>query len=122
MAYDEELADRIRRALGPDQRVTEIRMFGGLCFMVRGHMSCGVMKDEMMLRLGPEGVAAALKLKHARPMDFTGKPMRGMIYVAREGCSSQRDVAAWVKRGLAFNATLSDKVRRKRKPAKRRIR
>jgi hypothetical protein len=120
MAYDEALADRIRHALGPDARVTEIKMFGGLCFMVRGHMTCGVMGEEMMLRVGAERAQAALERKHARPMDFTGKPMVGMIYVARGGCSSQRDVNRWVELGLAHNRTLGDKVRRKRKPRPRR--
>jgi TfoX/Sxy family transcriptional regulator of competence genes len=113
MAYDEALADRIRRALGPGARVTEIKMFGGLCFMVRGHMTCGVMGDELMLRVGVAGANAALELEHARPMDFTGRPMAGMIYVSREGCSTQRAVERWVARGMTFNATLGDKKRSK---------
>jgi TfoX/Sxy family transcriptional regulator of competence genes len=117
MAYDEALADRIRRALGPEVSVREIKMFGGLCFMVRGHMSCGVIGDEMMLRVGKDGEAAALARKHARQMDFTGRPMPGMIYVAREGCSTRRAVDKWVELGLAFNATLGPKVKaRNRRP------
>ena len=81
-------------------------------------MTCGVIGDEMMLRVGKDGQAAALARKHARQMDFTGKPMPGMIYVAREGCSTLRAVNAWVERGLAFNATLGPKVksRKARKP------
>jgi hypothetical protein len=118
MAYSETLADRIRRALGPDASVREIKMFGGLCFMVRGHMTCGVIGDEMMLRVGKDGATAALQRKHARRMDFTGKPMPGMIYVARDGCSTQRAVDAWVARGLEFNATLGPRARTRkaRKP------
>ena len=118
MAYSEVLADRIRAALGPDQRVTEIRMFGGLCLMVRGHMACGVIGDQLMLRVGRDLYEAALARKHARPMDFTGKPMPGMIYVGRAGCATTRAVRTWVDIALAFNATLPPKTRsrRRRKP------
>lgn len=123
MAYSEELADRIRRALGPDRRVTEIKMFGGLCLMVRGHMTCGVIGDELMLRVGPELYESTIARPHARPMDFTGKPMPGMIYVSAEGCSTNRDVKGWVDRALAFNETLPPKSkgpkRRRRKPPMR---
>ena len=115
MAYSEALADRVRRALGPDKRVMEIKMFGGLCLMVRGHMTCGVIGDELMLRVGRELYDDTLKRKHARPMDFTGKPMPGMIYVSSDGCATTRDVKRWVDRALEFTETLPPK-----KPAKRR--
>jgi TfoX/Sxy family transcriptional regulator of competence genes len=109
MAYSEALADRIRQALGPDRRVTEIKMFGGLCLMVRGHMTCGVIGDELMLRVGPDLYESTLKRRHARPMNFTGKPMPGMIYVSAEGCSTTRAVKGWVDRALVFNETLPSK-------------
>jgi TfoX/Sxy family transcriptional regulator of competence genes len=118
MAYSEALADRIRTALGPDRRVTEIKMFGGLCLMVRGHMTCGVIGDELMLRVGRDLYESTLKKRHARPMDFTGKPMPGMIYVSAKGCETSRAVKAWVDRALEFNETLPPKTKKakRRKP------
>ena len=87
MAYDEDLADRVRAALPDGEEVTERRMFGGLAFMLGGHMFCGVVKDTLMLRLGPEGAARALGQPHVRPMDFTGRPMKGMVFVVSHGTS-----------------------------------
>src|ERR1041384_4967328 len=120
MPYSEALADRIRKALGPDKRVTEIKMFGGLCLMVGGHMTCGVVGDELMLRVGPDLYESTLARRHARPMDFTGKPMPGMIYVGREGCSTARAVKTWVDRALEFNETLPPKSAAVKKKRKRR--
>ena len=85
MAYDEQLADRVRDVLEEVEGVTERKMFGGLAFMVRGHMACGIVGNDLMLRLGAEGAERALERPHVRPMDFTGKPMTGMVYVAPEG-------------------------------------
>jgi TfoX/Sxy family transcriptional regulator of competence genes len=118
MPYSEALADRIRTALGPDRRVTEIKMFGGLCLMVRGHMTCGVIGDELMLRVGPNLYEPTLKKRYARPMDFTGKPMPGMVYISAEGCRTTRGVKSWVETALEFNETLPPKTKtRKRKKA-----
>ncbi|MBL8381663.1 MAG: TfoX/Sxy family protein [Burkholderiales bacterium] len=89
--------------------VTEKKMMGGLCFMVRGHMVCGVAMDRLMVRVGADGYEAALRLAHAAPMDFTGRPLRGFVYVAAAGVSTQRGVAAWMKRALAFVAGLPAK-------------
>ena len=85
MAYDEKLADRVRDVLEEVDGVTERKMFGGLAFMVHGHMACGIAGDDLMLRLGAAGAERALERPHVRPMDFTGKPMTGMVYVAPEG-------------------------------------
>jgi TfoX/Sxy family transcriptional regulator of competence genes len=85
VAYDEKLADRVRDILEEEEGVTERKMFGGLAFMVRGHMACGIVGDDLMLRLGAEGADRALERPHVRPMDFTGKSMTGMVYVAPEG-------------------------------------
>ena len=85
MAYDEDLADRVRDLLPRGEAVTERQMFGGLAFMLSGHMFCGVVKDTLMLRLGPEAADRALDLPHVRPMDFTGRPMKGMVFVDPEG-------------------------------------
>lgn len=85
MAYDEDLAHRIRAVLPHAEVVTERLMFGGLTFMLGGHMFCGVVKNTLMLRLGPDASQRALDRPHVRPMDFTGRPMKGMVYVDSEG-------------------------------------
>jgi len=85
VAYDEDLADRVRAVLPPAEAVTERQMFGGLAFMLGGHMFCGVVKDTLMVRLGPDGAGRALDRPHVRPMDFTGRPMKGMVFVEPGG-------------------------------------
>ncbi len=110
MAYDENLSARVRIALA-GERANEKKMMGGLCFMVGGHMCVGVTQDKLMVRTGPAGHAKALTLKHAVPMDFTGKPLKGFVFVLPAGCGTQRAVDAWVKRALAFTATLQAKGR-----------
>ena len=104
--YDTALAERIRRVFGPRPDVIEKRMFGGLCFMVGGHMCCGLAKGGFMVRVGPEAYEAALADKGARPMDFTGRPLRGMVYVDSGECSSLSTLRKWVNRGLNFVETL----------------
>ncbi len=79
MAFDEALAERVREVLAPRGDVDERKMFGGLAFMVAGHMATGVVGDELMLRLGPERTAAALERPGMRPMDMTGRVMRGFV-------------------------------------------
>jgi hypothetical protein len=85
VAYDEDLADRVRSVLPAAEPVTERQMFGGLAFMLGGHMFCGVVKDTLMVRLGPDGADRALDQPHVRPMDFTGRPMKGMVFVGPGG-------------------------------------
>ena len=109
MAYDEELAERIRRALAGRQGVSEKRMFGGIAFMLRGNMCCGIVRDQLMVRVGPERYDDALARPHARPMDFTGRAMKGMVYVGPEGLRSDADLNAWLRRGVEFAATLPPK-------------
>jgi TfoX/Sxy family transcriptional regulator of competence genes len=105
MAYDEDLADRIRDVLA-GRDVREQKMFGGLAFMVGGHMAVGVVGDELMARVGADGEDEALEQPHARPMDFTGRPMTGFVFVEAAGVADDDDVRAWVERALAFVATL----------------
>ena len=85
MAYDEGLADRVRAVLPPAGAVTGRQMFGGLAFMLSGHMLCGVVKDTLMVRLGPDGADRALDRPHVRPMDFTGRPIESMVFVEPGG-------------------------------------
>lgn len=84
-------------------------MFGGLMFMVRGHMCCGIVGDEFMVRVGPEAYADALQHPYAREMDFTGKPLKGMVYVGVEGVKQDDDLGDWIARGIEFVQTLPPK-------------
>ena len=106
MAYDETLADRIRRALGPRADVTEKKMFGSLAFLLDGRMFCGIVKDDLMVRVGPERYKAALAEAHVRPMDFTGRPMNGYVFVGPGGSRTEKAIKKWVDRGASFVATL----------------
>ena len=108
MAYDEALADRIRDVLADrGDRVREQKMFGGITFMVDGHMTVGVVKDELMARVGADGEDDALAQPHARTMDFTGRPMT--VHPCSAGVADEDDVRAWVDRALAFTTTLPPK-------------
>lgn len=110
MAYDEDLAARVRSALASRDDVTERKMFGGIAFMVSGNMCCGVTGEDVMLRLGAEGADAALDDQHARPMDFTGRPLAGFVYVAPEGTATPGDLQGWVDRAVEFAAALPPKA------------
>ena len=109
MAFDEGLADRVRMVVSRKRGISERRMFGGLAFMMNGHMFCGVLKTDLMLRLGPDASTAALKQQHTRLMDFSGKPMKSMIYVDAAGVDSESDLQRWVEACLAFVQSLPPK-------------
>ena len=109
MAYDEAVAERVRGALGNIPDVVGKRMFGGIAFMVRGNMCCGVIGDRLMLRVGPKGYESALARPHAKEMDFTGKPMKGLVYVEPAGFASPRDLKTWIDRALEFALSLPAK-------------
>ena len=113
MAYDEELAERVRGIVGLMSGINEISMFGGLCFTLNGNMFVGVMKDDLMVRVGPDRHEAALKQHGARPMDFAKKPMKGYVYVDRKGTGNDRSLAKWVKMGSDFTSTLPPKKRQR---------
>lgn len=103
MAYSEELARRIRFALAPRiQHTNEIKMMGGLAFMLHGKMCCGVMKDELMVRVVPDKFKAALEQPHCRVMDFTGKPMKGFVVVAAAGIADDKALESWLAYGIEF--------------------
>jgi TfoX/Sxy family transcriptional regulator of competence genes len=109
VAYDEGLAQRIRELLDEQGGLSEKKMFGGLAFLVNGNMAVGVVKGELMVRVGPEAHAAALREPHARPMDFTKRPMKGFVFVAPLGFEEDADLARWVERGARFAASLPAK-------------
>lgn len=108
MAYDEQLAARVRALLADRPDVSERKMFGGLTFMVAGHMCCGVHSEELILRLGPEGAAEALAGSDARPMDFTGRPLTGFVIIDREALRG-RALARWVRKAVARAESLPAK-------------
>ncbi len=108
MAYDEALAERIRQILAGEP-TTERKMFGGIAFMVCGNMLVGVTRDDLMVRVGAAAHEDSLARPHARPMDFTGRPMKGMVYVGPEGYASDADLREWVERGLSHARTLPTK-------------
>jgi TfoX/Sxy family transcriptional regulator of competence genes len=115
LAFDEGLAQRIRDHLDDRRGVTERKMFGGAAFMIGGNMCCGVVGDELMVRVGPDAYDEALRRPHAREMDFTGKPMRGMLYVGTKGIDTDKDLATWIERGAAFASSLPGKMPQKPK-------
>ena len=108
MAIDEGLAQRIRETLG-SARITERKMFGGIAFMSRGHMFVGIAKGLLMVRIGPAAYDEALRKPHVCEMDFTGRPMRGYVYVDAPGFERDEDLASWLKAGLTFVKSLPAK-------------
>ena len=109
MPYDEKLAGRVRDILAEQPGVREQKMFGGLCYLLNGNMAVGVETDRLMVRVGPDAHEDALSRPHARPMDFTGRPMRGIIGVDAPGISDKRRLRAWIDRGIAFADSLPPK-------------
>lgn len=109
MSYDNRLAERIRGILAAEPRVVERAMFGGLAFLVDGNMACGVIGDDLMVRVGPQAFDDAMSRPHVRVMDFTHRPSRGMVYVAPAGVSDEGQLAEWVGRGTQFARSLPRK-------------
>jgi TfoX/Sxy family transcriptional regulator of competence genes len=109
VAYDEELATRIRAIVRGRAGVSEKKMFGGLAFLVGGDMFCGVVGSDLMVRVGPDAYEAALARPHARQMDFTGRPMKGLVYVSPAGIASADELRAWVDQGFRFGRSLPPK-------------
>jgi TfoX/Sxy family transcriptional regulator of competence genes len=109
MAYDEGIAERVREALVETVGVDEKKMFGGLAFMVSGNMFCGVSGGDLMVRVGPDQYEYALSLPHCREMDFTGRPLKGMVYVSAEGLEPDENLLSWIQMGLEFAQSLPPK-------------
>jgi TfoX/Sxy family transcriptional regulator of competence genes len=102
MAYDEQLAARIRDTLAARADMTERRMFGGLAFLRDGRMCCGVVGQDLMVRVVEDEMPSVLRRPHVRPMDFTGRPLRGFVYVAPSGVATDDALGEWIAKGLAF--------------------
>ena len=96
MAYDQNLVRRMREVLEGRPGITERHMFGGIAFLKRGHMFAGVANNSLMARVGPENYEASLKRKHVREMDFTGRPMKGYVFVDAEGLRTAQSLRFWL--------------------------
>jgi hypothetical protein len=112
MAYDESLAARVRRALRDRPDLVERRMMGGLCFMIGGSMCCGVKGSDLMVRVGRDAYREMLTRPHVRPMEIGGRQPGGFVCVAPPGYRSAAQLAAWVRRGVDFAATLPPRAQR----------
>lgn len=109
MAFDEGVAQRIREVLEGRPDIVEKKMFSGLAFMQAGHMCCGIVGETLMARVGPDAYDSALDFPHVRPMDFTGKPLKGFVYVEPDGFLEDDELRAWVDQCLTFTSTLPPK-------------
>lgn len=109
MAYDEDLAQRVRLLMKRRKGFSERKMFGGICFMLHGNMCCGVTRDRLMLRLGEKNAQKALQEPDTKEMDFTGKPLKSMIYVEQAGYESTEDLKYWINQAVKFAQSLPPK-------------
>jgi len=109
VAYNEQLAERIRVIIGKGPGISERRMFGGIAFMLNGNMFCGITRDDLMVRLGPDRFEEALASPAARPMDFTGRPMKGMVFVGPDGYGTDEKLRGWVEETLEYARRLPAK-------------
>lgn len=107
MGYNESLAHKVRSLLVKNDGLSEKQMFGGLAFMLNGNMACGVVGEELMVRVGPENYDDALSERYTRPMDYTGRPLKGMVYVEEDAIAE--DLVGWVSKGVEFAGSLPPK-------------
>ena len=112
MPYDERLSERVRDLVKRRRGISEQKMFGGLTFLLRGNMFCGVQERGLMVRVGPEAYERSLAHRHAREMDFTGRPLKGLVTVDPAGVRSEAQLRPWVERGIDFASTLPAKRKR----------
>ena len=109
MPYDENLAKQVSKTLAGISNLVEKRMFGGIGYLVNGNMACGVHKDCIIVRVGPEKYQAALEQPHTSVFDITGRPMTGWVMVAKDALHSEQDLGIWVRQGLDFASSLPPK-------------
>jgi TfoX/Sxy family transcriptional regulator of competence genes len=109
MPYSHSLADRVRQALRSHRNITERKMFGSIVFLLHGNMLVGVWQASLIVRLGPEQAAKALKQEFVREFDMTGRPMKGWIMVEPDGLDSDRPLAEWIEKAMQFVKTLPHK-------------
>lgn len=112
MAYNQVLAERVERYMRKASGFSSRKMFGGVCYMLNGNMACGVVEDKLMLRIGAERAENLLGEDDVSPMDFTGKPMKGMVYVAPKGTACDDNLVRWLAIAKDFAATLPPKQKK----------
>ena len=110
MAFDEHLAEHVRRALGQRQRLSEKKMFGGLAFLLHGNMSCGIHGSELIVRIDPGATESALREPGVRAFNITGRPMKGWLLVDELALQEESALGKWVRRGVDYAMTLPRKV------------
>lgn len=109
MAYDEGLVQRVREMLEDQPMLDEKKMFGGIGFMIEGNIACGVLSDELIVRVGTDRYEESLEKEHTKVFDFTGRPMTGWVMVQPGGYETDQALKAWVDKGIRFALTLSPK-------------
>lgn len=117
MVSNEQLASRIR-ALTKRKGLSEKNMFGGVAFMLNGNMCFGTIKDDLVVRVGPEQYREALAMPHARPMDFTGRPIKGFVFVDPKGWSKDATLQKWLDMGIGYASSLPKKAAMQKKAAR----
>ena len=115
MAYNELIAERIRERLAMLDDVREMKMMGGLAFMVNGKMCVGVLQDDLMARINPDEREKAFERPGCREMDFTGKPMKSFVFVGEEGTMHNEDLDYWIGLALEYNKIAKASRKRKKK-------
>jgi len=118
MSFDENLATRVRRLLGRKRGFSERKMFGGICFMLNGHMCGGVLNGNLIVRVMPENYDSALKRPHTRRFDFTGRPMKGFVVVGPKGCCTKKSLTNWIVRGTRCALSQPEKTAGKKRRRK----
>ena len=119
MAYDEKLADRTRELIAVTHKnIEEKKMFGGLCFMVNDKMCVGVEQERLMLRIDPDKYEDAIEKDGCSPMDFTGKPMKGYVYVDKDALQTKKQLQYWIALALEYNKIAKASKKKNQKPEK----
>ena len=109
MSYDKGLAQRVREIVEEEPGYDEKKMFGGICFLIDGNMACGILHDDIIIRVGIDNYEESLRLPNTRIFDITGKPMRGWVLVSSEGHESDEDLTEWVQKGIKYARSLPPK-------------
>lgn len=113
MAYDEKLAEKVRQLLQHRSDTEEKKMMGGLTFMVDGKMCLGIIQDDLMARIDPALYEEALQKNGCREMNFTGRPMKGFVFIGSEGTANSEDLSYWVGLALDYNKTAKSSKKQK---------
>ena len=109
MPFDDKLAIRVRKILEKIEGLSEKKMFGGICFLVNGNMALGLVNNDLMIRVKPDDSEKLLSLPHVRKMDFTGRPLKGFLYIGAKGTESDKDLRKWVMKSIDFALSLPGK-------------